>query len=192
MDAPAYSRMMAALLPRGRRLFPAAVGGLMGAVLKACAESLARLDARAQALLLEIEPSTSVELLPDHEIEFGTAALGGTEDERRARVVALQIRRQRYRPADIQAALYTLLGGADGDIDVLEIDHATAAAIGDVREVFRFFVFPGSTTVPIYIESAQRVLDAMAPSHTIGIVAETTVALYDDPHSLYDRDLVGA
>lgn len=192
MDAAGYSRMMAALLPRGRRLWPEALGGVTGAVIEACAESLARLDARAAVLLREIDPATATELLAEHEDEFGVAGLGGTVDERRARVVSVQIRRQGYRPADIIEAIAPFFPGETIDPDALiEIDHVLAAAIGDPREVFRFFVVAPSVG-SAHLASAQSTVDDIAASHTIGHVIERTAAIYDDPHSLYDRDTVGA
>lgn len=113
------------------------------------------------------------------------------DDERRARIVARTIARQRYRPVDFQTALAPLLGQDADDVVVIETTHAQAVAMGDVREIYRFFILrdpnvPGT----YYLDSAQELVDQIKPSHTSGHMIETTAALYDDPHSLYDRDLL--
>jgi hypothetical protein len=75
----------------------------------------------------------------------------------------------------------------------LERSVAFAASIGDAREVFRFFIYRDpSLAGTAFIASAQALVDEMKPSHTVGTVIESISALYDDPHTLYDRDLLGA
>jgi hypothetical protein len=76
---------------------------------------------------------------------------------------------------------------------VIERTVAEALAMGDVREIFRFFVYRDPTEPGAYfIESAQELVDAIKPSHTAGHVIESIEFLYADPHSLYGRDLMGA
>ena len=108
-------------------------------------------------------------------------------------MVASTIARQRFRPADFQIALAPLLGQDADDVSVIETSHAAAVAMGDVREIYRFFVFrdPGIPET-YYLDSAQDLVDKIKPSHTIGHVIENVSLLYDDPFSLYDRDLFGA
>jgi hypothetical protein len=62
-------------------------------------------------------------------------------DERRARVVARLVRRQRYRPVDFQAALAPLLVLDPGQVAVIQRTRAFCVAIGDDREIYRFFVY---------------------------------------------------
>jgi hypothetical protein len=189
--ALAYSHMMTALLPPGR-VWRLLVGTNLSNLFDACADELARVDARANDLLDESDPRTADELLPEYERELELEPTG-TDDERRARVVAHLVARQRYRPVDFQTALAPLLGQDPEDIVVIERTHAFAASTGDVREIFRFFIYrdpdePGA----YFIASAQALVDKIKPTHTAGHVIESIDALYDDPFSLYDRDVMGA
>lgn len=186
--SPAYARMLWALLPPGRVWRP--LSGVLFKVFQACADELARVDARVINLTDEADPRTALELLPEYERELDLET-APTADERRARIVARTIARQRYRPVDFQTALAPLLGQDAVDVVVIETTHAQAVAMGDVREIFRFFILrdpnvPGT----YYLDSAQDLVDSIKPSHTAGHMIETTAALYDDPHSLYDRDLL--
>lgn len=181
-----YTRMLAALLPPGRvwRL----VDSVLLKLLTASADELGRVDARAADLLDEAIPSTAVELLPEYESELGIDA-ATTIEERQARIVARRIARQRYRPADFVAALEPLLG----TVTVIETSHALAVAMGDVREIFRFFIYRDPTDPgTYYLDAAQELVDAMKPSHTAGHVIESDDFLCDDPYSLCDRDILGA
>lgn len=183
-SALAYARMLAALLPPGR-LWRLIGGGVLQKVLTACADELARVDARAMDLLRESVPTEADELLPDYERELGLPSTGTTA-ERQARVLARTIARQRYRPADFVAALEPLLGA----VTVIDTSHAQALLEDDVRLIYRFYVLrdpsqPGT----FYTESAQDLVDAIRPSHTAGFVVEATpVFRYGDEHSLYGRD----
>ncbi|HET9063685.1 MAG TPA: putative phage tail protein [Candidatus Binatia bacterium] len=188
--SPAYARMLWALLPPSRLW--RRIGGTLFKVFEADADELARVDARVINLVDEADPRTASELLPEHERELGldTAA---TLAERRARVVARTIARQRFRPVDFQAALSPLLGQDAVDVVVIETSHATAVAMGDVREIFRFFIYrdPGEPG-PYYLDSAQELVDAIKPTHTAGHIIESIDFLCDDEFSLCDRDLLGA
>lgn len=165
---------------------------VLSKLFRGCADELARVEGRANDLLNESLPSLTVELLPEYEAELGLDSTG-TDAERIARVVAHVIARQRYRPADFQTALAPLLGLAAASIVVIERTAAQAAAMGDVREIFRFFIFrdpnlPGT----YYVTSAQELVDKIKPSHTLGYVIESNNFLTDDPFSLTDRDILGA
>ena len=190
LAADAYQRMMAKLLPPGRlwRMIDSTLSDL----LLGCADELARLDARVDDLFDEADPSTADELLPEYERMLDLSS-DGTTAERQARVVARLVARQRYRPVDFQTALAPLLGQDAGDVVVLERTVAEAAAMGDAREIFRFFIYrdpaaPGT----YYLDSAQALVDKIKPAHTVGHVIESVSFLCDDPHSLCDRDLLGA
>jgi hypothetical protein len=185
----AYARMMKALLPPGRlwRL----VASILLKVLEASAEELARVHGRAEDLLREADPRTATELLPDFERELRLTAVG-TLEERRARVVARRVRRQRFRPVDFQNALAPLLGLAPENVVIIERSAEFAASIGDVREIFRFFAYRDPTLPGThFLASAQELVNKMKPSHTAGHVIESVAARYGDPHSLYGRDLMG-
>ncbi|MGN6105790.1 MAG: hypothetical protein ACTHU0_11840 [Kofleriaceae bacterium] len=121
---------------------------------------------------------------------FGGAA---ADAARRARVVARLVARQRYRPSDFQIALAPLLGQAAAEVVVLERTHTIAAAMGDVREIFRFFVYRDPAAPGAYsLADAQVLVDKIKPSHTAGHVIESVNFLCDDPHSLCERDILGA
>lgn len=181
--------MLRALLPPGR--LSTALDGILSAFLASSAEELERVDGRGQDLINESDPRTCSELLPDYERVFGLVATG-TIDQRRARVVAAHIRRQRFRPVDFQQALAPLLLQDPEDVVVIERSHAFAASLGDQREIFRFFIYrnpslPGTAD----IAGAQALVDAMNPSHTVGTVIQSISFLCDDPLSLCDRDALG-
>lgn len=187
----AYSRMMIALLPPGKvwRLIGET---LLGALFAGCADELGRLEDRTDDLLDEAIPSTAVELLPEYEAELELVSTG-TNAQRQARIVARLIARQRYRPTDFQTALAPLLAQGAADVVVLERSAAFAASIGDVREIFRFFVYRDPTLPGAYsVADAQALVTAIKPSHTIGTVIESISFLCDDAFSLCDRDLLGA
>ncbi|MEO8631219.1 MAG: putative phage tail protein, partial [Betaproteobacteria bacterium] len=186
-----YARMMIALLPPGR-VWRLIGGSVLATLFAGCADEIGRLDARTIDLLNEADPRTAIETLPEYELTLGLSSTG-TNAERSARIVSRLIARQRYRPVDIRAALALLLGVDASAVVLLERTHAFAVTLGDDREIFRFFIYrdpslPGA----YYLASAQALLDSIKPSHTIGLVIESVSALYDDPHSLYDRDLMGA
>lgn len=190
LTANDYAGMLEALLPPGK--IWRFVSSVLADFFLGCADELARVDARTAALLDEADPTTATELLPEYEHELGLVATSSI-DERRANVVALLVRRQRFRPVDFQQALAALLDQAPADIVVLERTRAFAISVGDDREIFRFFIYRNpALTGTYFLASAQAVVDRMKPSHTAGYVIESIDALYDDPHTLYDRDLRGA
>lgn len=185
-----YARMMAALLPPGR-LWNLHAGSLVHLLL-GCADELARLHGRVDDLLREMNPTTASELLPDYEAELALAP-APTLEERRANIMALEVRRQRFRPIDFQVALAPLLGQPPADVAILERARDFAITVGDDRQIYQFFVYrdpslPGDA----FLASAQAQVDRMQPSHVEGTVIESIALRCDDPHSLCDRDLLGA
>jgi Uncharacterised protein conserved in bacteria (DUF2313) len=187
--AEAYARTLRFLLPPGK--LQRELDAFLAKLLLANAQELARVDQRGQDLITEADPRTTTELLPDFEKML---ALSGdaTLAERRARVVSVLLRRQRYRPVDFQQVLSPLLGVAPADVQVVEQSHADAMAQGDAREIYRFFVYrdpslPGTWDV----DAAQKMIDSMKPSHTNGALAESINFKCDDAHSLCDRDGLG-
>jgi uncharacterized protein YmfQ (DUF2313 family) len=189
-DANAYARMLKQLLPPGAlwRLDPDSV---LSKLFLACGDELERVSERVRDLFEEVDPRTADELLPDFERLLDLPSTG-TDAERRARVVALLVRRQRVRPVDFQQALALILGQAVEDVVVLEQSRAFAIAVGDDQEIYRFFVYRDPTEPGDYnLDDAQFVIDLMAPSHTKGHAIESIDFLCDDEFSLCDRDLLG-
>lgn len=185
-----YVRMMLELLPPGK-LWRRLEGSVLYALLFGSADELWRVDSRAADLVSEADPRTATELLPDYERELGLDP-APTTDERRARIIARTVQRQRIRPVDFQTALAPLLGQDSADVVVIERTHAFAVSIDDDREIFRFFIYRDPSEPGTYfLSSAQEQVDRMAPSHTIGTVIESVNFLCDDPFSLCDRDLLG-
>lgn len=189
-SAAAYARMLKALLPPGKlwRLEP---DSLISQALLAAADELARVGTRGADLVVESDPRTADELLPDFEADLGMTA-EGTLAERQARVVARLVRRQRVRPVDYQQALAPLLGQEAADVVVIERERAFALLVGEDQEIYRFFVYRDPTEPGSYdLEGAQDLVDEMSHTHTKGQVIESIDFLCDDEFSLCDRDLLG-
>lgn len=183
--------MLTAFLPAGK-LWRLVGTSLLSPLLLGSADELARLDARGGLLVQESLPINADELLPEYERELDIVA-SGTDSERRAKVAARYIARQRYRPVDFQTALAPILGLAAASIIVIETSRALAIAVGDGREIYRFFIYRNPALSGSYdIAAAQVLVDDIKPSHTLGHVITSISFLCDDPFSLCDRDLLGA
>lgn len=191
LAADIYARMQAKLLPPGK-LWRLIGDALLPAVLLGSSDELARLDARGDDLINESDPRTAVELLPEYESEFDIEAVGTTA-QRQATITARTIADQGFRPVDVQATLAPLLGQLPAAVVIIERTHADAVALGDARLIYQFYVYRDPALAgTYYLDQAQALLDEIKFSHTNGKVIESTDFLYDDPHSLYDRDLLGA
>lgn len=189
LTATVWTRVLKALLPPGR-LWNLDPDSELSRTLAAAADELARIDARARTLLDEANPLTTTELLPDFERALGLASEGSLA-ERRGRVVALLVRRQRFRPVDFKVALAPILGLAAEDVEVIERTRAQAVAMDDDSAIFRFYIYrdpgaPGSYSVA----DAQALVDRIKPSHTRGRVFESKRFKCGDPHSICGRDLL--
>lgn len=183
--------MLRQLLPPSK-LWRTDDDSILSGILLASGDELVRVSDRAQDLLIESDPRTADELLPEFERELGLVA-EGTKEERRARVVAHLLRRQRVRPDDYRQALAPLLGQDAEDVVIIERSRADAIAMDDDREIFRFFVYRDPDAAGTYdLDAAQDVVDTMKHSHTEGHVVESIDFLCDDEHSLCDRDILGA
>jgi uncharacterized protein YmfQ (DUF2313 family) len=187
--ANAYARMLTGLLPPGKLW--RFVGSILQDLFLGCADELARVHARVGNLIDEADPTTAVELVPEYEAELDLDE-APTLGERRARIVARLVARQRFRPVDFQTALAPLLGQDPEDVVVIERSRAYAISVGDDREIYRFFIYRDPTLPGTYfLSSAQEIVDQIQPSHTVGLVIESVNFLCDDPFSLCDRDLLG-
>ena len=193
LTAEAYARAMALLLPPGR-IWRVVGDSLTMDAFTGAGDELVRVGGRGQDLIRESDPRTADELLPEFERMLALVATG-TLEERRARVVARLIARQRYRPVDFQDALAPLLGLDPEDVVVIERTAAQAAGMGDLdgREIFRFFIWRDPSLGGTYdLAAAQDLVDQIKPAHTVGHVIESVDFLCDDPYSLCDRDILGA
>ena len=190
-SADAFAKLQKALLPPGRiwRLDP---DGFIYKVFLSAGDELARVSQRAVDLMREADSATTVELLPEFELDLGLVSTG-TDEERQDRAVAREIEESQFRPEDVKVALAPYLALDSADVDVIETSRATAIATGDDRAIYLFFVYrdPLLAGTPD-VDAAQAELDAMAHSHTKGVVIESDDALFDDPNTLYDRDIYGA
>lgn len=191
LDAAAYAKMLASLLPPGR-VWRLETGTVLANVLLGAADELERIHERGQDLIEESDPRTTDELLEDFERVLDLDS-DGTDDERRARVVSHLLKRQRVRPADYQQILAPILGLDAEDVEVREISRADAIAMDDDTQIYRFHIFRDPGLGGTYdVAAAQAVVDAMSHAHVKGIVIETLGFICDDPMSLCDRDLLGA
>jgi uncharacterized protein YmfQ (DUF2313 family) len=189
LTAAAFASMMRMLLPPGRIWRK---DGAVDDALLACGDELERVVGRGADLIEEADPQTTSELLADFERVLGLSS-DGTDAERRARVVAHLIKRQRVRPADYQLILAPILGLDPEDVEIREISRADAVAMADDTQIFRFHVFRDPGLGGTYdIEAAQAVVDAMSHAHVKGYVIEELGMVCDEPTSLCDRDLLGA
>lgn len=187
--AEQYARMMTLLLPPGR-LRRDALSNVFK-VLLGSADELVRVSERVANLLIEADPEQTSELLPEFEAMLGLVA-DGTEAERRARVIAQLLRRPRFRPSDFQTVLAPLLGQGADEVVVIETSRALALIIDEDPEIYRFFIYRDPSAPGTYdLDSAQTIVDSMAPSHTKGHVIESIAFACDDPYSLCDRDILG-
>lgn len=118
--AKAYTAQLQQLLPRGP-IWTRDAGSTLTAVLAALAAEFARVDARAEALVVELDPARTYEMLTDWErvlgLPDGCTPVVGTISERRAAVIQK----------------LTSLGGQTPAFYV-----ALAAALGFEIEVFEF------------------------------------------------------
>lgn len=181
--------MLTELLPPGRlwRL----TSGTLRQLLLGSSDELERVDGRAADMIEETDPSTATELLPEYERELALDE-AATDAERRARIVSRLVARQRFRPVDFQQSLAALLALDPADVGVIEHSRAFAILVGDDREIYKFFIYRNPTLPGTYfLASAQALVDAIKPSHTLGFVIESVSFLCDDPFSLCDRDLLG-
>lgn len=188
--AEAYALAQKALLPPGRiwSLIPTSI---LTAVFLASGDELARVSGRSADLMEENDARTATELLPEYERMLDLVSTG-TDQERRDRIEALLIRRQGFRPSDVQVALAPDLGLAYTDVDVVETSRAQAIAVGVDEEIYRFFVYRDPLLAGTYdIAVAQVLLDKIAHSHTLGTVGESISLLCDTATDLCDRDLLG-
>ncbi|MBI0530103.1 YmfQ family protein [Sphingomonas sp. TX0522] len=126
MDAAAYRDQLAQLLPLGRA-WTRAADSVMGRLLAALADELARVDGRAADLLDEADPRTTLELLADWERVAGLpdncTGTSGTVGERR---IALLSKLTQIGGQSIPAM--TMLAARLGY--VVEIGEFAPAAVG--------------------------------------------------------------
>jgi hypothetical protein len=107
---------------------------------------------------------------------------------RRARCVSFLRKVHGFGVEQIKEALAPVLDCQPSDLEIIENDNTGP----DPDQVFQWFVYRPSSVPgrPDFI-TAQRMLDEMKPAHTRGIIGQRTSLRFDDPESLFDRDLFG-
>ncbi len=156
-----------------------------------CSDELGRVEQRALDLLAESDPSKASETIEDYERVLALPSTGTTA-ERVARIVSKSVARLRCRPADLKTTLAAVLGLAAASIIVIERTNSQAVALGDQREIYRFFVYRNPALGGTWqITAAQALIDLIKPEHTLGYAIESNNFLCDDPYSLTDRDILG-
>lgn len=196
----AYTAALLSLLPRGRA-WPRDADSLQYAVAAGLAPALGRLDARAQSLLVDAFPATTVELLPEWEASLGLpdpceGADQGIE-QRRTQVVS------RLTSAGGQSVAYFLavveqLGYFGATITQYapfraERDAAEGPLYGDAWAFawlmnlpdLRLFYFKADVSAVGEALSAEAndvatcVLNALAPAHTTVLYGADAAAMLD-------------
>jgi len=124
IGASDYRRMLQALLPVGPA-WPRDEGAVLTDLLAAWAEEFARLNARADDLLNEADPSTASELLPEWELDYGLGGEGAA--------------------ADRQAAIEGAMNARGGVSPQYFMDLAAAAGVGIALSFYRPFQVGRST-----------------------------------------------
>lgn len=105
VNRAAYLAQLKALIPPGRA-WSRERGTTLGAFLEAAAHELAEIDGEAVALLLDIRPATTTELLPDWERVAGLpdncSSLASTLVERRASLLTKIVTRLNLNPSTFE------------------------------------------------------------------------------------------
>ena len=78
-----YQRLLKSLMPKGKA-WSNDPDSVQNQLLYGLAEELARIDARADDLVLESNPATAVELLEEHEADYGIDNSDWTTEERQS------------------------------------------------------------------------------------------------------------
>jgi uncharacterized protein YmfQ (DUF2313 family) len=184
-----YLEQLRALLPRGRLW--ASIGDKFIGLLWAAADEFARVDARAAAALLELDPRTAVETLDDWENIYSLPHTGSTA-ERQARLTSRVIAAGTARPEDFRQKLAPILGIAPDEVEVVEISRAKAIEMADDRAIYNFYILRSPLLPGTFdLAAAQTEADRMRHAHTRVRVIRTRSFRCDDPNSLCDRDLLG-
>jgi uncharacterized protein YmfQ (DUF2313 family) len=128
-----YLEQLVALQPPGSAL-PRDPDSIWIQLLQAEADELARVDRRADDLVVESDPRTSAELLPDWErvcgLPDGCGAAAQTLAERRSAVHARLTELGGQRPADYEALAATL-GYPDASVEEFRPFRVGQSAVGD-------------------------------------------------------------
>jgi len=123
MTAADYLQQFQALLPSGAA-WPREPDTNLTRSLLALAAEYSRLDARADDLLREFQPSTAVELLPEWETEYGIIPLAGATIQERQQLAAWY----HVTDGDIKKPYYVALAAMYGF--TIRIDDYIAPIIG--------------------------------------------------------------
>lgn len=109
MTSADYLKLLQALLPTGS-IWTRAPEATLTDLLSGCAEEFARIDGRASDLLLEIDPRTTTELLPEWEEFLGIVPSQGASIEARRALVHYRLTAE----GDIKRPYFVSLAAAMG------------------------------------------------------------------------------
>ena len=187
---PAYAEQLDALLPTGRA-WDTAPGTVLGELLDAHAEELARFDFDATALLFDMLPSRTTNLIGEWETAVGLpdacSALASTLAQRRAAVRTQLVNRANLNPTSFEAigALFGVATAVE-QLDQARADAATMLDTNGGRWRFVWFIevprsaddqeFTTLSDVNTPLLFTQRNtelecrLQALAPSHSLLVV----------------------
>jgi uncharacterized protein YmfQ (DUF2313 family) len=159
--------MLQALLPTGPA-WPREPGAVLTGVLDGWAEELARLDARAAALLDEADPSTAVETLPEWEHDLGLLGEGGIAERQAAVVGALNAQ------GGVSEPYFQALATSAGlDVQIttyrpFQVGRSTAGeALTNGDWLFTWLVTGPAATTPEARAALEALFRTLKPSHTI-------------------------
>lgn len=185
-DAGRFARALAQLLGPA---YQPADGTLVAADLYALGQALAdardtTLDAVAEAFAAEAS-----RLLPELEASYGLAVRGDLTDAERRTILLAKVRAAR---AGTPQAIETALDPYDPDAKVFE-NTAAAVAATDPRAVFRVAV---RIKVAVWNDAAKlaairALCEQMKPAHAKAAVCTRVGFRFNDPDSLFDRDVFG-
>jgi len=85
--------------------------------------------------------------------------------------------------------IYKQYDKQENNVEIIETPLKLIVA-GQETQKFFFFVHRDPTDAGTYnLDEAQLMLDRAKSGHTLGIIGESDAARWDDPYSLYDRDI---
>ena len=191
-SAEEYGRQLLSLLPPGR-IFPNDPGSTLRSFLDALGSAFADVEARSEELLDELDPRTTVQLLPEWENLLGLpdecSGIAGTLQERRDRVVQ-KLTDQPQQTVAYFIAVAAQLGYPDVTFEELGPFICGLSRCGDLlsgadTDRFYFLVRVGTARVTYFRAGASRageklgafeqaadlecVLNRIKPAHTVMI-----------------------
>lgn len=170
VSADAYARMLKALLPRGA-LWNLESDSNLSKSLLAMADELARIDARGDDLIREIDPRTTSELLADFERVYGLPDPCAGEDQSTAQRIA---------------SLVAKITSTGGQTKAYYIGIAAALGFTITIDEFSEYEVEDDVESPVYDVAWNFAWQVNAPLETIiELTVEDTV---EDPLATFGND----